>query len=75
MKTEIELIAWALQLQNACNLSGVVHAWSEAVSDLWKIAHQLNHGTNWVNRHRVNRLYADKCKQLAGDIQFGDFSE
>lgn len=72
MRTEKELIAEAIQVQNACNLSGVVHSFSKAISELWEL--NLAGGTKTVNQHRVCRLYADKIKQLAGDILPGDFS-
>ncbi len=49
---------------DACNLSGVVHSWSEWVTELWNEAHRLGHGTDWVNRHPVNVIVADKLRQL-----------
>lgn len=76
MRTEQELIKEAIQVQNACNLSGAVHSFARAMSDLWAIAHEgKGKGTDWINTHRVARLYADKIKSLTGDIKYGDFNE
>jgi len=56
----------ALECQNACNLSGVVHTFSELMSDLWSEAHATGKGTDWVNRHPVVTLMLDKLTQLNG---------
>lgn len=75
MRTEQELIKEALEVQNACNLSGVVHSFSKAMSDLWELANKEGKGTTWVNTHRVSRLFADKILSLSGAVKLGDFSE
>lgn len=64
-RTERELIEEALQVQDACNLSGVVHSFSRAMTDLWEIAREKGEGTHFVNTHRVSVLYADKCRHLS----------
>jgi len=74
MRTERELIIEAIACQDACNLSGVVHSFSRAITELWTIARKQEKGTDFVNHHRISRLYADKIKSLAGDIVPGDFS-
>ncbi len=75
VRTEEELIKEAIEVQNACNLSGVVNSFSRAVSRLWKIANETTGGgTNWVNTHRVSRLYASKIQSLSGDVKLHDFS-
>lgn len=56
----------ALQCQNACNLSGVVHSWAEHLDALWAKAHDLGRGTDWVNTHPVNVLFASKVSALTG---------
>ncbi len=61
---------WACQ--DACNLSAVVHTWHKAISELWKVANELKHSTDWVNQHFINKWYADKCRQLAGPIDILD---
>lgn len=75
VRTQEELILEAIQAQDACNLSGVVHSFSRAMRRLWDIAHEQGHGTDWVNTHRVARLYADKIQSLTGPIQLGDFDQ
>jgi hypothetical protein len=77
-RTEQELIKEAIQVQDACNLSGVVHSFSRAMSRLWAITHAdggENKGTEWVNTHRVARLYASKIQSLSGDVKLHDFDE
>ncbi len=66
--TLAELAETALQVQDACNLSGVVHSWSKVVSALWDHAHAgtLEHNTGTVNTHPINVLFVDKLAQLAG---------
>ncbi len=63
---ERALLARAMEAQNACNLSGIIHAWSRAVSALWAIARSLEKGTEWVDTHPVSQLYAWKCLDLTG---------
>lgn len=74
-KTEQELIKEAIQVQDACNLSGVVHSFSRAMNDLWAIANVTGSGkgTDWINTHRVSRLYASKIQSLSGDVKLHDF--
>ena len=59
----------ALDVQNAVNLSGVVKSWAEITSLIWDEAHRLGHGTDWVNHHPVNVLFADKCRDLTDRSQ------
>lgn len=66
VRTETQLLAEALQVQDACNLSGVVHSFSRALTDLWAIADHDGEGTDWVNQHPVSVLFADKIKHLSG---------
>lgn len=74
MRTELELIKEAWLIQDACNLSGVIHAWSRAITELRLIAAQKSetNNTTWINRHLVNVLYADKCRSLAGELELTD---
>ena len=58
---EQRLAAEACQVQDACNLSGVVHSFNQAMIGLWAIARARGEGTGWVTR-----AYIDKCSQLAG---------
>jgi len=56
----------AIEVQDACNLSGVVHSMDETMSDLWVMARALGRGTGWVNHHPICRLYASKIAHLTG---------
>lgn len=54
----------ALQVQDACNLSGVVLSWARAMKVITDAAQAGGHGTDWVRLHPVNVLYADKVADL-----------
>jgi hypothetical protein len=71
--SESELINEAIQVQNACNLSGVVRSFSAITERLWQLANENNKGTEWVNQHRVSRLFASKIQSLTGETQLHDF--
>lgn len=69
MRTIKELAKEALDVQDACNLSGVVHAFSRAITDLR--ANLPNAGTDEINRHPVCVLWADKIRSLTyAETQF-----
>jgi len=60
----------ALDVQNACNLSGVVIAYAEVMRKIceedWR---SKRGGTEWRNRHPISILYASKVLSLAtGEI-------
>lgn len=63
-RTEKELAQLALDVQDACNLSGVVGSFARVTQDLWEIARANNKGTEWVNQHYVSVLFADKIADL-----------
>jgi hypothetical protein len=65
MKTIQQLANDVLEIQDASNLSGVVHAFHRAISDIWDNARILGHGTDWVNRHPICRAYASKIQSLS----------
>ena len=69
--SENELIAEALLVQDACNLSGVVHSFSAALTRLWQLRDADNRID--VNTHRVSKLFADKIKSLAGETTLQDW--
>lgn len=56
----------ALDVQNACNLSGVVYSLATCVGDLWEEARRLKKGTDWVNQHPIVQMYVDKLSSLTG---------
>ena len=55
----------ALTVQSACNLSGVVHSFSEILSRLVKEAQEKGEGTDWVNQHPICVLFAEQIQHLA----------
>ena len=55
----------ALDVQDACNLSGVIGAW-ERTRDAVNAA--CTQGTQERNRHPVNVLFANKCADLTGQF-------
>lgn len=56
----------ALDVQCACNLSGVVHSFSRDITQLWDICRAVTgQGTDWVNTHPACILYADKIVSLS----------
>lgn len=54
----------ALDIQDAVNLSGVAHAFSQAVSAIWDEAHRTGKGTDWVNTHAIVTLFLSKLTDL-----------
>ena len=63
----------ALDVQNACNLSGIVHAWSRVMPKIWQEAEQTGEGTDFVNEHPINVLYASKVASLTKCDDVNDF--
>lgn len=57
-----QLCQEALDIQDACNLSGVVHAWSRSISRLRVLC--PDNSTDWYNTHPINVLFADKLFML-----------
>jgi len=55
----------ALDVQDACNLSGVVQSFAKILTEtLWPEARRINEGTDWVNRHPISQLFASKIEDL-----------
>lgn len=63
-KTLNQLAQEAIDVQDACNLSGVVHGWHRAMEDLCTILRESG-GTAERNTHPINQLWASKCHDLA----------
>lgn len=64
MRTLKELAQEAIVVQDACNLSGVVHGWHRAMEELCELLRQSG-GTEFRNTHPINQLWASKCHDLA----------
>jgi hypothetical protein len=61
----------ALDVQDACNLSGVLASFHEVVMDvLWPTARELNMGTDWVNTHPIVTVFLDKLTDLNRRAEF-----
>ncbi len=56
----------AVEVQDASNLSGVVHTFDKVVSHLHSHSWHLKKGTAWVNRHPITQAFVDKLASLAG---------
>lgn len=63
-KTLKDLVKEAINVQDACNLSGVVHSFSRALTELRTIFPGI--GTNELNTHPIVVLFADKIQSLSG---------
>jgi len=61
----------ALAVQDACNLSGVVHAFSRAMTAV----RAASSGTDEANTHPVAVLFADKIMDLVGRPGMDNFGE
>jgi hypothetical protein len=61
----------ALDVQDACNLSGVLASFKEIVHEvLWPEARRLGKGTEWVNNHYVVTLFLSKLTDLNHNQDF-----
>lgn len=56
----------ALDIQEATNLSGVVHQFSRDMKVICEQVRAAGGGTEHVNRHPICRLYAEQIAWLAG---------
>ena len=65
-----QLAQKALDVQNACNLSGVLHTFDNVIRMLWVHARSQNQGTDWVNEHAIVIVFLDKLNSLAGIQKF-----
>ena len=63
----------AIDVQDACNLSGVVKSFSLMMGKIWEEARSQSKGTDWVNTHPIAVLFAEKCVHLTtGQTIHGD---
>lgn len=60
----VDLAEEVLQVQDACNLSGVAKTFGNATTVLWAHAHALDKGTHWVNQHPIVTAYLSKLVSL-----------
>jgi hypothetical protein len=60
----------ALDVQSACNLSGVVRSFADIMPKIWDEARKQGKGTEWVNNHPICRLFAEQIAFLAGGMGY-----
>ena len=56
----------ALDVQSACNLSGVVKSFADVMGRIFDEGHSGKKGTDWINTHSICRLYAEQIAHLSG---------
>ena len=56
----------AIDVQNACNSSGIIRSLSEVTSAIYAEATTRGLGTRWVNRHPVIAMYLYKLGEMNG---------
>jgi hypothetical protein len=65
----------AIAVQDAVNLSGVLHSFHEIVSEvLWPEARKQGKGTDFVNRHPIVTLFLHKLCDLNGGSFDADYT-
>ncbi len=72
MRTMKELAQSALDVQDACNLSGVVHMFSSVMTDLR--ANNPDMGTDDLNHHPISVMFSSKVASLSGCESASGFS-
>jgi hypothetical protein len=75
-RTIKDLAKEAYDVQNACNLSGVVHSFSRVMTDLREIARAEGwEGTEKLNTHPVTIMFSSKIASLCGSESAVEFSK
>lgn len=69
--SETALIQEALQVQNACNLSGILHSFVAVVQRLKEL--KPDYSTDAISQHRACKLFADKIISLTGHTELSDW--
>lgn len=72
-KTIKDLANEALLVQDACNLSGIVHSFSRAITRLREL--YPDKGTEFYNTHPVCVLFSDKIASLTGSMSISNFDK
>ena len=64
-RTMAQLAQEAIDVQDGCNLSGIVHSFSRAITRLREIARAEGwEGTDAINRHPICLLFSSKIASL-----------
>ena len=53
------------QAMDACNSSGLIHAFPKVVDEIWEEARERSQGTAYVNSHPLVIIFARKLLDLA----------
>jgi hypothetical protein len=56
----------AIDVQNACNASGVANSLKDLFSKIWEEARELGQGTHYVNTHPAVVMFVHKLCDLSG---------
>ncbi len=76
MKTIKDLAQEAINVQDACNLSGVVHGFSRAITDLRAhLEQEPGFSTDKLNTHPICILWSDKIASLTGSTSDAIFGQ
>lgn len=76
MKTLKELCKEALDVQDACNLTGVLKSFDRTMGELRLLAREEGwEGTEAINRHPVAILFSSKIASLTGSEDGLEFSK
>lgn len=62
----------ALDVQTACNLSGVVLAFADAIQAINEEARELGKGTTWRNEHPISVLFSTQIGHLTKTCTLAD---
>jgi hypothetical protein len=65
----------ALTCQTACNLSGVVNAFSRAMPAIWDSVRATGGGTDDIKKHPITILFVDKIASMVGDEGLARYSQ
>lgn len=63
----------AIDVQDACNISGVIESLHAVLKSIRDTAHVKGHGTDWINEHPIIVMYASKIYSLSHADEY--FSE
>jgi hypothetical protein len=75
-KTIADAAKLAIEVQDACNLSGVAASLYNICSDvLWPEANRLGKGTDFVNGHPIVTMFLSKLASLNGTYLECDYHQ
>lgn len=72
MKEAKQWAATALNVQDACNLTAVVRAFGQVMTDLSESNGLMVRDTDWLNTHPLVVMFTDKCAHLSGVQDVGN---